>query len=417
MIYRNLWIFILICNVFVIFDLTNQASSAQEWPQWRGPKRDGMITEFTAPQVWPDSLKLKWKIPVGTGHSSPVVTDGRIYIHTRQNEEEVVSCLNLENSELLWRKNYPVSYTMNSAATGHGKGPKSTPVLHGGKLYTLGISGILSCFDARTGALKWRKEFSKRFSNTSPLYGTAMSPLVEKGLLIAHLGGHDNGALTAFDVETGNVKWSWEGDGPAYASPIVVELEGTRQIVTQTQNYCVGISAVTGELLWRIPFTTMYDQNIVTPVLYNEMLIFSGVNKGTMAIKVIKKGNDWSTEQIWHNPKVSMYMNSPVLSGDLLFGFSPQRSGHFFCLDVRTGSTLWTSDDQQGENAAILSAEEVLFFLTNNAKLFVVKRNVNGFEPIIQYTVADSPTWAHPVILGNQILIKDASTLARWSVE
>lgn len=424
---RNAWIVVLL----FIFGAANRTSSAQEWPQWRGPNRDGIVTEFSVPQTWPDSLKLKWQVPVGTGHASPIVAEGRIYTHTRQDEQEVVSCFISDTGEPLWRKSYPVSYAMNPAATSHGKGPKSTPVMRDGKLYTLGVSGILSCFDAQTGELKWRKHFSKTFSKTSPLYGTAMSPLIEADLLIAHVGGHDQGALIAFDVETGDVRWSWEEDGPGYASPIVVELEGTRQIVTQTQNYCVGVSAATGELLWRIPFTTAYDQNIVTPVLYGEMLIRSGVNKvihremlifsrlrkGTMAVKVIKQGNDWSTEQIWHNPKISMYMNSPVLSADLLFGLSPERKGHFFCLDVSTGSTLWTSDGSQGENAAILSSGEVLFFLTTDAELLVVKRSAKGFEPVTQYTVADSPTWAHPVILGKQILIKDTSTLALWSME
>jgi len=408
MLRKNLWIVVLFSSAFMFFSMANRYSPAQEWPQWRGPNRDGIVAEFSVPQTWPESLKLKWKV---------IVAEGKIYTHTRQNEQEVVACLNLETGEILWRKSYLVSYTMNSAATSHGKGPKSTPVLHGGKLYTLSINGILSCFDALTGDLKWRKEFSNKFPKTTPLYGTAMSPLVEADLLIAHVGGHDQGALIAFDVETGDVKWNWEGDGPGYASPIVVELEGVRQIVTQTQNYCVGVSAATGELLWSIPFTTVYDQNIVTPIIYDEMLIFSGINNGTMAIKVVKQGNNWSTEQIWHNPKVSMYMNSPVRSDDLLFGFSRQRGGHFFCLDVNTGSTLWTSDDRQGENAAILSAGEVLFLLTNDAKLSVVKRSAEGFEPITQYTVADSQTWTHPVILGKQIVIKDASTLALWSLE
>jgi hypothetical protein len=136
-----------------------------------------------------------------------------------------------------------------------------------------------------------------------------------------------------------------------------------------------------------------------------------------MAIKVIKPGNNWSTEQIWHNPEISMYMNSPVISDELLFGFSPKRSGYLFCLDVYTGSTLWTSAGQQGENAAGLSAGEALFFLTTDARLLVVKKSATGFELMTQYTVADSPTWAHPVILGKQILIKDTSMLALWSMD
>ncbi len=413
MIHKKIWVIALFCAIAAT---ANLKASTKEWPQWRGPGRDGAVSEFSHPQTWPDSLTLKWKVEVGTGHASPIVSDGKVYLHSRQNEQEVASCLNLETGERLWRTAYPAPYTMNPAASGHGKGPKSTPVLHDGKLYTLGISGILSCFNAETGNLKWQKDFSSQFAETSPVYGTAMSPLVEGELLIVHVGGHNQGALIAFEADTGDVRWSWSEDGPGYASPIVVELEGIKQIVTQTQNYCVGVSAATGELLWRIPFTTAYDQNIVTPVIYDGLLIFSGLEKGTMAIKVTRRGNEWSTEQVWHNPDVSMYMNSPVLSGDLLFGLSHRHRGQFFCLDARSGSTLWMSDGQQGENAAIIAAGDVLFFLTNNSELIVVKRSAKGFEPIRRYSVADSPTWAHPVILGRQVLIKDATTLALWSV-
>ena len=400
-----------------VLGLSNQVLFAQDWPGWRGPARDGIITSFSAPQTWPDQLKVKWKLQVGAGHSSPVVVGRRVYLHSRQDEKEIVSSFDLDTGKPLWQDGYAVSYTMNPAATGHGKGPKSTPVFSNGKLYTLGITGIISCYDAAAGKLVWRKEFSKEFKNTSPYFGTAMSPVVDRGLLIAHVGGHDSGALIAFDAETGNVKWKWNGDGPGYASPIVVELEGTRQVVTQTQQNIVGVSAATGELLWQIPFTTEYVQNIVTPVAYKQTLILSGLDKGTMAIKVVKRGNKWATEQIWQNSQVSMYMNSPVVSGDYLFGLSHKRKGQFFCIDARTGETLWTSEGREGDNAAMLAASSVLFLLTDDAELTIAKSNAKAFEPLKKYTVAQSPTWAHPVVLGNRILIKDASTLALLSLE
>ncbi len=401
----------------VMFSVAAGQSLAQEWPQWRGPGRDGVAAEFSVPQTWPESLNLKWKESVGAGYSSPVVSAGRVYLQTRQEEEEFASCLDLATGKLVWQKSHPVAYTMDSAATRHGKWPKSTPILYGGKLFTLSINGIVSCFDARTGDLKWRKEFSDKYKKTSPLYGAAMSPMVDNGLVIAHVGGHDKGALIACDAETGDIEWSWEEDGPAYASPIVVQIEGTRQIVTQTQKYCVGISADTGKLLWSIPFTTRYDENIVTPVIYKDTVIFSGRDKETMAIRIMKQGDKWSTEQVWNNPDVFMYMSSPVVNGNLLFGFTPRRGGRFFCMDASTGSTLWLSPDHQGENAAILSAGELLFFLTSGAELSVVKPNEREFEEIARYNVADGQTWAHPVILDSEILVKDNSTLYLWSIE
>ena len=384
---------------------------AQDWPQWRGPNRDGISSTFSEPKAWPEKLKLKWKVNVGEGHSSPVVADGRIYVHTRQGDREVVSCLRTETGQVIWQEGYAAPYTVNPAAAGHGKGVKSTPVIAGGRIYTLGINGILSCFDTKTGKLQWRKEFG------SPDFGTAMSPVVDRGLLIAHVGTNGRGALTAFDAETGVEKWCWKGDGPAYASPIVADLGGTRQVVTQSQHNIVGVSAATGELLWRIPFNTPYEQNIVTPVLYHETLVFSGLDNGVMGVKVLKRGSEWVTETIWQNKDVGMYMNLPVVSGDLLFGLSHLKRGQFFCLDPRNGAILWTSEGRQAENAAIIDGGSVLFFLTNDAELLVVRKSGKGFELLRKYSVAESPTWAHPVILNSGILIKDATTLALWGIE
>ena len=394
-----------------------EVASAQDWPGWRGPNRDGVVASFAAPKAWPENLKLKWKTTVGEGHSSPVVAGNRVYIQTRQGEEEVVSAIDLNTGKTLWSERYAVAYVMNPAALAHGKGPKSTPVISGGKLYTLSINGVLSSFDAQTGKLRWRKDFSKDFKATSPLYGTAMSPLVVDDLVVAHVGGDSGGMLAAFNADTGEMKWSWKGDGPGYASPIVVDIGGARQIVTQSEKNLIAVSAATGELLWQIPFTTDYDQNIVTPVAYKDTIIFSGLDKGTFAIKPQMIGGKWKPEQVWHNPQVSMYMNSPVVVGDHLLGLSHKRKGQFFGLDARTGATVWATEGRDAENAAMLAAGNLLFALTNDAELIVARKRATAFEPLKKYTVAKSPTWAHPVVIGNRILIKDATTLALWGLE
>jgi outer membrane protein assembly factor BamB len=287
---------------------------------------------------------------------------------------------------------------MNPAAVSHGEGPKSTPVYSKGKLYTFGINGILSAFDAETGKPLWRHDFKN-----APDFGTAMSPVVDNGLLIAHVG-----ALTAFDTITGAVKWAWNGDSPAYASPIVVELGGVRQVVTQTHSNIVGVAVASGKLLWKIPFTTEYDQNIVTPVLYKDTLIFSGIDKGVFAVR------DGKT--IWQNKGVSMYMSSPVLAGDLLFGFSHLKKGQIFCLDAGTGATLWTGPPRGGDNAAMLASSTMLYWLTPDGQLGIAKPTAKGLNEIRQYEVADSPTWAHPVVLGDGVLVKDLKSLVRWGV-
>ena len=390
------------------------SGQADDWPQWRGPQRDGTLSPAAAPVAWPEHLKLLWKVTVGEGHSSPILADGRIYLFTRQQGKEFIWSIDPSSGKVIWRQFYTAPYTMNPAAEGHGEGPKSTPVVADGRLYTLGISGILTCWDAATGALKWRKDFSKLYKSTSPLYGTATSPIVDNGLLIAHVGGHDDGALTAFDDATGDVRWRWTGDGPAYASPIIVTLGGERQVVTETQNNIVGISVANGQLLWKIPFTTEYDQNIPTPTIYRDELIFSGTSKPLTAIRAGVTGGRWSAPTVWSNPGVSLYMSSAVAARDLLFGFSQLKKGQFFCVDARTGILQWTSPPRQGENASVLVSGEHLILLKDDGELLIATATEKSFDLLRHYQVADSSTWAHPLILRNGVVIKDVNTLARW---
>jgi len=390
--------------------------SADDWPQWRGPNRDGAVSRSAAPASWPEQLKPRWKVTIGEGHSSPILVNKSIYVFTRQQGREFLSAIDLESGKIVWQQSYSAPYTMNPAAVSHGEGPKSTPVFAGGRLYTFGISGILTCWDAGTGKVEWRKELTSQHSGTSPDYGSAMSPVVDSGMLIAHVGGHDNGALTAFDAASGDVKWRWTGDGPAYASPIVVELGGVRQVVTETQSNMLSVASGTGQLLWKIPFTTEYDQNIPTPLVYHDELIVSGISKGIMAIRATQNAGKWSTETVWRNTDIALYMSSPVASGDLLFGFSQYKKGQFFCLDLHTGATRWTGPPRQGDNAAALISGENLVFLKDDAELIVAKATGQGFEPLHTYSVAQSPTWAHPLILRDGVVIKDTTTLARWSI-
>ena len=405
---------LILASTFLLATVTALAS---DWPQWRGPNRDGKVVDVALPQTWPKTLKEEWKVTVGIGHSSPVVANGRIYIFARQGEEEVLLCLDEVTGKEIWRSAQSIAYEMHPAARGHGKGPKSTPVVSNGNVYAFGISGILSCHDARTGKLKWR-EFSKQFPKTSPLFGTAMSPVVDNGLLIAHVGGPDKGALTAFDAETGAIKWANDTDGPAYSSPIIVTLAGVRQVVTFTQKNFVGVDVTTGKLLWKLPAKSEYDENSVTAVAYKETLIFSREGQGLTAIRLEKQGREIVPREVWNNKESALYLNSPVLQGNTLFGLSAFKKGQFFAIDADTGKTLWQGPGRMGENAAILNlGGKLLLLLTNDANLIVLPVSNKEYSPIAQYTVASSPTWAHPVVLGNRILIKDETTLASLAIQ
>jgi outer membrane protein assembly factor BamB len=389
---------------------------AANWPQWRGPHRDG-IAALDRKGPWPQKLNQLWKVEVGEGHSSPIVVGDRIFLLARKNENEVAYSLAPEDGKTIWLQSYAAPYQVNSAASAHGKGPKSTPVADQGRLYTFGISGILSAFETAGGKLLWRKDFSKQYKATSPAFGTAMSPVVAGGRLIAHVGGHAGGALTALDAQSGEPLWSWSDDGPAYTSPIVTTIAGVRQIITQSEKQIVGVAFDDGKLLWKIPFTTPYDQNIVTPVVYKDTLIFSGHQQRTFAVRVAQSGGKWSTQELWSNDAVPMYMSSPVLSGDHLFGFTEKRRGSLFCLDARDGKLLWTDEGRQGDNASLVLAGGDLLVLTTEGELLVVPASPGGYKVTASYEVAGTPTWAHLAIAGNRILIKDQTTLAAWSLD
>jgi outer membrane protein assembly factor BamB len=396
--------------------LATVAALADNWPQWRGPQRDG-VASLDHAGAWPEKLKQQWKVEVGEGHSSPIVVGDRVYLLARKGENEIASSLALESGKAIWQQSYAAPYEMSPVAQGHGKGPKSTSVVDQGRLYTFGISGVLSAFDAAGGKLLWRKDFSKQYKATSPAFGTAMSPAVAGGRVIAHVGGHAGGALTAFDAQSGEPVWSWSEDGPAYTSPIVITLGGVRQVVTQTEKHIVGVSFDSGKLLWNIPFTTPYDQNVVTPVVYKDTLIFSGHQKRTFAVRVAQSAGKWSAQEIWTNDAVPMYMSSPVLSGDHLYGFTEKRKGSLFCLDARDGKVLWSDEGRQGDNASLVVAGDQLLVLTTEGELLVVPASPSGYKAAASYDVADTPTWAHLAVAGNRILVKDKTTLAAWSLE
>jgi outer membrane protein assembly factor BamB len=395
--------------------LTGQTGQnrVEGWPQWRGANRDGGAA-FSAPATWPDALNLKWKVEVGLGYSAPIIVGERVYAFSRQDENEVMRALDAATGKTVWESKYVATFKPNPAATkSHGTGPKSTPTFADGRLYTLGMSGMVTAFDAASGKQVWQKPSPP----VEPLYHTAMSPLVDRGLVIVHVGGHGNGALTAFDARTGDVRWSWNGDGPAYGSPVAVDVAGTRQIITFTQDNLVGVSAANGALLWRRPYTVRATRNAVTPIIFGQTLIISGLGMPVSAFRLINRAGQWTAEDVWTNNDVTMDMSTGVVIGNSLFGFSPRNSGQFFAVDANTGQTQWLSEPRQGENAAIVKAGDLWFALEADAELVVARANAKQFEILRRYTVANSATWAQPVLAGQRVFVKDVNSISLWTLQ
>lgn len=189
---------------------------------------------------------------------------------------------------------------------------------------------------------------------------------------------------------------------------------GTVHLITQTQSHLVGLSPADGRELWRTSFTTDYDQNVITPVVADGLLIYGGLSKPTVAARVVQEKGTWKLTEVWRNADVPMYMSSPVAAAGVLYGLTHRNRGQFFALDLATGKTLWTGPPRQSENAAIVAASGLIIAATTDGELIVMRQGRTAFVLVRKYTLADSPVWAHPAFTRDGILIKDAETLTYW---
>jgi outer membrane protein assembly factor BamB len=391
-----------------------QAQRPSDWTQWRGPNRDGVIAGFTAPAAWPETLVKRWNVEVGTGYATPIVVGDRVYQFSRIGENETMTAFDAASGKQVWQQGYPAPFTMMSATTAHGPGPKSTPVFSNGRLYSIGMTGTVTAWDAASGKTVWQKAGDPK--NVPTFTTHAFSPVVDRGVVIFHLGGHNNGVINGLDAATGAVKWTWAGDGPGYGSPVVVDISGTRQAIAITQGKVVSLDTATGALLWERPFVSNNNTNSVTPVVDGSTVIVSGNGGPTVAFAVAKKGTQWATETMWENAEIASRFNDPVIIGDLLIGMAQRNSGQYYGVDMKSGKTLWISEPRQAAKVAIQRAGDLLFLLESDMELVVARRSATAFEPVKRYKIAEAETWAQPAISGNRIFVKDVSSLTLWTL-
>ena len=390
-------------------------AAAEDWGQWRGPTRDGWARAADAPADWPEKLTKKWTAPAGEGYSSPVVSGSLVFVHSRRDPEEVVTAYDLATGAIRWTDHYTASFTKNQYAVNMAKGPNSTPVAADGRVFTLGVTAVLTSYDAATGRVRWRKDFSKEIDTGKLFCGTAMSPVLDRNLLFVHIGDDRRGAVLAFDAATGDERWRLDADGPGYASPVIADIAGRRQLITLTDKSIIGVAVDRGALLWRVPFPDEWNENIITPIVSGNRVIVAGVRKGTIALDVTNGGGEWKATEAWRNPDITMYMSSPILDNGKLYGLSSKRKGQFFCLDAATGRALWTTEGREGQSASLIAAGAHLLHLTTDGDLIITRRDAPTFTPLRRYELSESATWPHPALIGSQLLIRDASNLTLWT--
>jgi outer membrane protein assembly factor BamB len=389
------------------------AAKAQEWTQWRGPGRDGSVVSKYAPATWPEELKQTWRVEIGEGYSSPVVAGGKVFVHGRRDPEEIVESVNLADGKVLWQQKYQAEFKKNQYAVEMAKGPNATPLILDNRLFTLGVTGILNAWDTATGKQLWTRDFSKSIDTSKLFCGTAASPLLVNGRVVVQIGSDIHGGqVLALNPATGATEWEWRGPGPGYASPVLIDLKGSQHIVTMTEGSIVDLDGKTGKELWSVPFPDEWHENIATPLWTGAQLIVSGTRQGTHAYTLAQTGGKWQATEIWKNPDIAMYMSSPVFGDGLIYGHSSKRKGQFFAIDAKTGTLRWATEGREGEHASLLLTPAHVIFLTDGADLIVAKRGTPAFTVERRYDeVAQGSTFASPVILGTNILVRDSTGL------
>jgi len=388
-----------------------------DWPEWRGAGRSSSAPSFAVPTSWPAALRPVWETEVGPGDAGPVVANGRVFTFTRDGEREVTTAVRLEDGTAVWRQAYEAPFKPFAMVGLHGAGPYSTPLVADGRIYTLGITQILSARETESGTLAWQRRFDSDYKITQPLYGNSLSPILVDGRLVVEVGGAGNGALLAVDPLTGADVWRLAGDGPAYGSPIVAELDGTRQIVTLTQRRLIGVDPLDGRLLWETPFQVDFDNTALTPLHHDGLLFVGAARRPLRAFRAARGTDGWRVDEVWSNADVSMDFSTPVIAGGSLVGFAAQRKGQLVVIDPATGAVSWSAEGRQGEHSYLVASGDTVMSFLVDGDLEVATIAGGKARVEVRYTVAQSQVWSHPVVLDRHLLVKDQSHLRLWTIE
>ena len=387
-------------------------TARSEFPQWRGRDRDGVIHDFQVPSQWPAQLTRLWSVAVGQGHSSPITFGETVVVQSREQDREVLRALKLEDGSEGWAYRTPAAARLDRSVGRYGSSPRATPAHQGGRIVALTVAGKLLCLEGDTGREIWARTFADEFEPAYPRFGAAASPLIVDGTCIAIVGNHREGRLAGFDLDNGREQWSIEVDGAAYASPVQLTVANKRLFVVLTDKSLLGFSS-SGRQLWKHPYTTQHDQNVVTAPIHDRLIFISGYHNPLIALG---GAAGRSLSQVWENRKHPIYMSSPVVAKDLLFGMSQQDQGHIFCVDIASGETKWTSEGRMGENVSVQLAGDLLVLLSDTGRLWFASADAQGYQEVATYAVANGSTFAHPVLEGHRILVKDQNSLICYTV-
>jgi outer membrane protein assembly factor BamB len=385
-------------------------AAAEDWPQWLGPQRNGVSTEKIAP--WKQVPKVLWRQPIGEGNSGPVVAHGRVFLHAKvkdKNEEEVFA-LDAETGDRLWQR----TYSRAAFKSFYGNGPRATPAVSAGKLYTFGITGVLTCYDAEKGKQLWQVDTLEKLQAKNLFFGMACSPLVEGDKVLVNVGGK-GAAVVALDKTKGDVIWKNLDDGASYSSPIIFGEGKERQAVFLTQQSVVGLSPGDGSLLWRIPLKDELLESSTTPALCGHLLMASSITFGSVGLKLATMDDKPGANQLWKNPALTCYFATPVPVGtDHLYVVTGTKPPAVFsqatlhCIDAKTGKDLCKTKVVGKYHATLLrTGDDKLLMLEEAGNLVLLDPDPTKGLPELARARVCGQTWAHPAISNGRIYIRD----------
>lgn len=376
--------------------------TSSDWPQWRGLHRDAISSEKGLIDRWGEAgPRVAWRAPVGEGFSSVSVAGGRLYTSWDEKGSQLLVCLDARTGEERWRRAIGGSFTHH-----YGNGPRVTPLVDEGRVFTVGTQGRLVALDRMSGKLLWQRDLVKEFGAVLPSYGYASSPLAVGDKLVIEAGGK-NATFIAFDKKTGEVAWTSGTDSPAYSSPIAISLGGVEQVVFWSAHGLRSVAADDGKALWRHEWETFCPVtgdplNTGTPIFVPPNRIFISSGSGAAVIQVSRARETFEVEQIWTSDEMRSDVNTSLLLGQYIYGFD---RGILKCLDVRTGEVRWKARGFQ--RGSLIAADGKLIVLGEGGNLAFVEASPKGFVQRSTAQILSGRSWTSPSLAGGRLFLRN----------
>jgi outer membrane protein assembly factor BamB len=396
----------------IVLLMASVLAQAGDWPQWLGPKRDGTTTEKVEP--WKDAPKVLWKVTVGEGHSSPIVANGRVFLHVKvagKDKEELLAFDAVKGTPL-WNTQSDRGPFLSL----FGIGPRATPIVDGDRVYTFGITGVLTCFDVKEGKVLWSVDTLKKFEAKNIVFGMSASPLIDGDRIMVNVGGKGAGVV-AFDKLKGEVVWKALDDPASYSSPILIGDGDKRQAVFLTGKGLVGLDSAKGGELWRQAFADSMSESSSTPLKVDELIVASTIMQGGIAVKL--DGSKLAEKPVWEKAELNSYFSTPVMIGKdhmyLVTGTKPFAlavQADLHCVEIATGKGLWKQSKVGKYHAALIpTANNKLLMLDDGGNLILLEPNPKEYKELARSKVCAAETWAHPAIADGRLYIRDPNNL------